>query len=48
MAGHTNDHAGELEALADRLSMHLIGQIGEADKAKNMIARLLESWTAGG
>jgi hypothetical protein len=45
MTGHTDDHAGELESLSDRLSMHLIGQIGESDKAKRMIARLLDSGT---
>lgn len=30
---HTDDHAGELEALSNRLSVHLVGQICETDKA---------------
>ena len=34
----TNDHGGELEALADTLPVDLVGQVGEANEAHELFA----------
>ena len=34
----TDDHGGELEALADTLPVNLVGQVGEANEAHELFA----------
>lgn len=43
----TNDHGGELEALADALTVNLVGKVGETNVAHELFTDYGNGWDLG-